>query len=116
MKMASHVEKVDVIKAKDFGEALMYTSQEFNTMLQEATSSITRITQATSLDGLTGPLGIVQVGADLAKVDPLALIKFSAFISINLAVVNALPVPGLGECTESIPAHGNYHQGSWVSQ
>lgn len=38
-----------------------------------------------------------QVGADLAAVDPLALIKFSAFISLNLAVVNALPVPGLGK-------------------
>jgi hypothetical protein len=43
--------------------------------------------------GLTGPLGIVQVGADLAAVDSLALIKFAAFISINLAVVNALPIP-----------------------
>jgi membrane-associated protease RseP (regulator of RpoE activity) len=33
-----------------------------------------------------------QAGADLAAVDPTALIKFAAFISINLAVVNALPV------------------------
>lgn len=47
------------------------------------------------MEGLTGPLGIVQVGADLAAVDQLALIKFACFISVNLAVVNALPFPGL---------------------
>lgn len=35
------------------------------------------------------------MGADLAAVDQLALVKFAAFISVNLAVVNALPFPGL---------------------
>lgn len=31
----------------------------------------------------------------MAAVDQLALVKFAAFISVNLAVVNALPFPGL---------------------
>lgn len=94
VQMAAHIEKVKLIKAKDPAQALEYSVQELGAMLREASSSLRRFSSA-GMEGLTGPLGIVQVGADLAAVDQLALIKFAAFISINLAVVNALPFPGL---------------------
>jgi len=92
--MAAHIEKINLIKAKNPAEALKYSAEELGAMLREASSSLRRFSSA-GMEGLTGPLGIVQVGADLAAVDQLALIKFAAFISINLAVVNALPFPGL---------------------
>lgn len=94
VQMAAHIEKINLIKAKDPAEALKYSAEELGAMLREASSSLRRFSSA-GMEGLTGPLGIVQVGADLAAVDQLALIKFAAFISINLAVVNALPFPGL---------------------
>lgn len=39
---------------------------------------------------------IVRVGAEVARADgPSALLQFAAVISVNLAVINSLPVPGL---------------------
>lgn len=44
----------------------------------------------------SGPVEIVKVGAELASEDGAsALLQFAAIISVNLAVINALPVPGL---------------------
>ena len=87
-------QKVDVLRASSPAEALKFSSEELMGMLRESTNSLKRFTTG-GMEGLTGPLGIVQVGADLAAVDQLALVKFAAFISVNLAVVNALPFPGL---------------------
>lgn len=44
----------------------------------------------------SGPVEIVRVGAEVAQLEgPSALLQFMAVISINLAVINSLPVPGL---------------------
>ena len=43
----------------------------------------------------SGPVAIVAVGAEVARVDSAGLFQFAAIISINLAVVNALPLPAL---------------------
>lgn len=48
-----------------------------------------------SSQNLSGPLGVVSMGADLARNDTAALLTFCAVISINLAVINALPLPAL---------------------
>lgn len=44
----------------------------------------------------SGPVEIVKVGAEVATEDgAAALLQFAAVISVNLAVINSLPVPGL---------------------
>ena len=44
----------------------------------------------------SGPVEIVKVGAQVATEDGAsALLQFAAVISVNLAVINSLPVPGL---------------------
>ncbi|CAN0273555.1 unnamed protein product, partial [Ectocarpus fasciculatus] len=44
----------------------------------------------------SGPVEIVKVGAEVARSEgPSALLQFAAVISVNLAVINSLPVPGL---------------------
>jgi len=85
---------VDLVKAKNPGEAVIFVNNEFTSIVKETAAGLKRLTETRSMDGLTGPLGIVQVGADLAAIDSLALVKFAALISINLAIVNALPLPG----------------------
>ena len=53
------------------------------------------------LKDMTGPVGIVQIMSDTAEASPTALdallnmLYFGAFISINLAVMNLLPIPAL---------------------
>ena len=44
---------------------------------------------------VAGPVAIVAVGAELAKNDLGNLFQFGALISINLAIINILPLPAL---------------------
>ncbi|MDD4563968.1 MAG: RIP metalloprotease RseP [Eubacteriales bacterium] len=46
-------------------------------------------------DALTGPVGIVYIVGDTAKMGLLNLAQLTAFISLNLAIVNMLPFPAL---------------------
>ena len=49
-----------------------------------------------SLDQLSGPLGIATVAGDTAQNGGLlALIMLMAIISVNLGIINILPIPGL---------------------
>lgn len=47
------------------------------------------------LNGLAGPVGIYNVTGQVAQQGILPLIRFSAFLSINVGLLNLLPVPAL---------------------
>jgi membrane-associated protease RseP (regulator of RpoE activity) len=56
----------------------------------------TLITNFTDVaDQVAGPIGIVDQGARFAKADITSLFPFTAAISINLAIINILPLPAL---------------------
>jgi membrane-associated protease RseP (regulator of RpoE activity) len=44
---------------------------------------------------VSGPVAIVAMGADIAKSDIANLLQFAALISVNLAIINILPLPAL---------------------
>jgi len=44
---------------------------------------------------LAGPVKIVEIGANIAQSDAGSLFQFAALISINLAIINILPLPAL---------------------
>lgn len=46
-------------------------------------------------DQVAGPVKIVEIGANIAKSDAASLFQFAALISINLAIINILPLPAL---------------------
>jgi regulator of sigma E protease len=48
-----------------------------------------------SLNGVTGPVGLVGVAGDAYRFGFVYLLSFAALISINLAVINLLPFPAL---------------------
>ncbi|VEP18513.1 putative enzyme [Hyella patelloides LEGE 07179] len=48
-----------------------------------------------SAEQVAGPVAIVSVGAELARNDINNLFQFGALISINLAIINILPLPAL---------------------
>ena len=45
--------------------------------------------------GVSGPLGIVRMGSEIARSDAAQLLDFASILSLNLAVFNTLPLPGL---------------------
>jgi membrane-associated protease RseP (regulator of RpoE activity) len=48
-----------------------------------------------NVEQVAGPVAIVSVGAELARNDINNLFQFGALISINLAIINILPLPAL---------------------
>ncbi|UCG14948.1 MAG: RIP metalloprotease RseP [Deltaproteobacteria bacterium] len=44
---------------------------------------------------LAGPIGIAQMSGQVAKAGPLAFLSFLALLSINLGILNLLPIPVL---------------------
>ena len=44
---------------------------------------------------VTGPIGIAELTGEFAKAGMSALLEFTALISINLAIINLFPFPGL---------------------
>ena len=53
------------------------------------------LTRETSPKQLTGPLGIAQLSGDAAAMGWVALLSFMAIISLNLGILNLLPIPVL---------------------
>ena len=53
------------------------------------------ITGATSMDQVGGPIMIAQMAGDMARRGWLDVFYFMAIISVNLAFINILPIPGL---------------------
>ncbi|KAK1863193.1 hypothetical protein I4F81_005754 [Pyropia yezoensis] len=70
---------------------------EFGRLVNQTVSGLTAIfgnfKQASG--NLSGPIGVVSIGAQLARDDSVALLTFAAVISLNLAVMNSLPLPAL---------------------
>jgi regulator of sigma E protease len=44
---------------------------------------------------VAGPIGVAQMAGDVASQGLLALLSFIAFLSLNLAIINLLPIPAL---------------------
>ena len=44
---------------------------------------------------LTGPVGIAQLTGEIAQAGMSPLLEFSAFLSINFAIINIFPLPAL---------------------
>jgi regulator of sigma E protease len=53
------------------------------------------ITGRADFTQITGPVGIVAIGSETVGLGFFYLISFAALISINLAVINLLPIPAL---------------------
>lgn len=53
------------------------------------------ITGAVSLGDLAGPVGIAQITGKYANSGIFALLQFTAFLNVNIGVLNLLPLPAL---------------------
>lgn len=87
---------VDVEKSNNIFEAVKIGIDETGRLIYITASSFYKAVQGGLSGGeLGGPIQVVKTGADLAKVSDLALVGFAATLSVNLAIINSLPVPGL---------------------
>ncbi|HEY9882939.1 MAG TPA: RIP metalloprotease RseP [Thermosynechococcaceae cyanobacterium] len=78
--------EVFTLAASEFQRIVVLTVQGFGQL-------ITNFGQVA--DQISGPVRIVDEGAKLARSDAFNLFTFGALISINLAIINILPLPAL---------------------
>lgn len=53
------------------------------------------ITGGLGVDALAGPVGIIDITGQAAEAGFVVLLQFMAFFSVNLAILNLLPIPAL---------------------
>ncbi|MGF1536391.1 MAG: RIP metalloprotease RseP [Elainellaceae cyanobacterium] len=88
---------VDYRRPNGVGEVFRYAANEFqSTLVQTAQGFASIITNFSEVaDQVAGPVKIVEQGAQFAERDATRLFPFTAIISINLAIINILPLPAL---------------------
>lgn len=78
------------------GKALIYGAQSTVNMGVKMIEIIGQlVTGEVSTENLTGPVGIVYMVGDTARLGWIYLAQLTALISLNLAIVNMLPFPAL---------------------
>jgi RIP metalloprotease RseP len=72
-------------------------AEEFQNIVNDTISGFGQLISRFSkvADQVAGPVAIVAVGAKIAQSDAASLFQFAALISINLAIINILPLPAL---------------------
>jgi membrane-associated protease RseP (regulator of RpoE activity) len=83
--------------ARGFGDALQRGAQEFEKVIALTINGLTQIVTnfGETASQVAGPVKIVEIGANIASADASGLLRFAALISINLAIMNILPLPAL---------------------
>lgn len=95
--------KSAVLKSSNPVEAARMAAEYTTTLTKETAGGLLRfVTEAFSSKSsssgaqVSGPIGLIRTGSDVvATKDLTAVLLFAAAISINLGVVNALPLPAL---------------------
>ncbi|NJK34187.1 MAG: RIP metalloprotease RseP [Oscillatoriales cyanobacterium SM2_2_1] len=77
--------------------ALGQASHEFRRLLMATLNGFRQLATnfAATAQQIAGPVAIVAMGSELARSDAASLFDFTAVISINLAILNILPLPAL---------------------
>lgn len=90
------ISPMEKVERYGFGRAIIRASVEFKNMLRSIFVAIKMlVTKQASPRQLSGPIGIAQWGADIARRGLSRFLYYIAFISVNLGIVNLMPFPML---------------------
>jgi regulator of sigma E protease len=89
------LEPTIVSQSEPFWKAIpMGISQTIETLVLFKNGILSLFIGAVPME-VTGPIGIAQIATEVAKAGISPLLEFAAFLSINLAILNILPLPAL---------------------
>ena len=77
------------------GEALVIALKRVHFIMVNMVAEIGQMIAGKSPADVAGPLGVAQMTGEVAKLGFLPLLQFAALLSINLGLLNLLPVPVL---------------------
>ncbi|MGV0027966.1 RIP metalloprotease RseP [Phormidesmis priestleyi] len=85
-KRPANISQVFGWASDEFQRIVVLTVQGFGQLISNFSKTAEQV---------SGPVAIVATGAKIAQADASSLFNFAALISINLAVINILPLPAL---------------------
>ena len=87
--------KKETKKTKNVYELFKYSNKEFSSLLVKTIQGYKGLITnfSSTAQQLSGPVKIVEIGAQLSQQGGTGILLFAALISINLAVLNSLPLP-----------------------
>ena len=87
--------KKETKKIQNIFELFDYTNKEFSSLLIRTVEGYKGLITnfSSTAQQLSGPVKIVEIGAQLSEQGGTGILIFAALISINLAVLNSLPLP-----------------------
>jgi len=87
--------KKETKKTKNIFQLFKYTNKEFSSLLVKTIEGYKGLVTnfSSTAQQLSGPVKIVEIGAQLSEQGGTGILIFAALISINLAVLNSLPLP-----------------------
>ncbi len=85
----------DTKKTNNIYELFKYTNNQFSSLLVKTIQGYKGLITnfSSTAQQLSGPVKIVEIGAQLSEQGKAGIFLFAALISINLAVLNSLPLP-----------------------
>ncbi len=78
-----------------FFESISLAVQKTVTVIYAMVAELARLVAQLSGESLAGPVGVVQMTGEVAKMGLVPLLNFTAFLSLNLGIINLFPVPAL---------------------
>ena len=88
------IDRVDAKVSENIFSAIgMGLREAGETMVLFKNSILSRVCGAYAQ--FSGPVGIVQISGEVARAGISPLLEFTAFLSLNLAILNLLPIPAL---------------------
>tara|TARA_B100000212_G_scaffold319047_1_gene275924 strand:+ start:26 stop:1051 length:1026 start_codon:yes stop_codon:yes gene_type:complete len=87
--------KEETYKTSNIFELFEFTNNEFTSLLIKTIDGYKGLITnfSSTAQQLSGPVKIVEIGAQLSEQGGTGILLFAALISINLAVLNSLPLP-----------------------
>lgn len=94
--VAPNILAAEIIKAKNPVEAITIGSQETYNQFKTISNGLIAAA-STGFQGaeIGGPISVIKAGATVVQYDATAILGFASFLSINLAILNSLPLPAL---------------------
>ena len=97
--MGVMIQTVDIVGTDklrySLGETIPIAGRMIVGVISAIFSGVAGMIQGVIAPDIAGPIGIAAVTGEVAKAGLIALTQFTAFLSIQLAIFNLLPFPGL---------------------
>ena len=84
-----------VVRDAGIFEAMEMSIKKTVFMIGAMLGAVAQLFQGHGTESLSGPVGVVQMTGEVAQLGFIPLMNFAAMLSLNLGIVNLLPIPAL---------------------